>query len=158
VRQKGARGSIDHDATDAILEAFAAATPGSTVFFHPGIYKISERLVLSLDRIRILGPGAKILLGASLGVGDGACMLYITGNYNEVEQIEFDGNVAQAYAGKSRCIQINGTTPGTGSNNRISRVYCHDTYNDPGNDQSSDLIQIVNGTDNVVERSLCERA
>src|SRR5256885_16882604 len=50
VRQYGARGDGVHDDTDAIQQAFTAASYGhlgTTVFLPPGAYKISRMLTLA---------------------------------------------------------------------------------------------------------------
>ena len=155
VRKFGATGdgtTDDYAALQAAIDAAEALATPCMIFLPRGRYRCNTRLVLAGDYITMLGHGAAIVQGAALGTGDGACLLYITGNHCTVDSIEFDGNISGAYTGsKNRCVQINGTTDGTGQNNTLRQLYCHDTYNDPANPQAADTIQIINGVDNTVE-------
>lgn len=156
-------GATPNDAIDdtaaiqaAIDEAEGVGAPAK-VMFPRGDYNCAN-LTLTGNNITITGYDAALVLNATLGTGDGASMLYITGNYCIVEGLEFDGNVAGAITGKNRCVQINGTNAGTGTGNKLYKLYCHDTYNDPANSSTADTIQIVNGKDNIVEQCYSLRA
>ncbi len=58
VRQYGAKGDGTTDDTAAIRAAIAGAR-GKTLFFPPGVYKVTQPLVLDQGQIKIMGSGAQ---------------------------------------------------------------------------------------------------
>lgn len=149
------------DSLAAFLEAQSRVDSSSRrarIRIPEGTYRFSARFALTVSDCIWDGYGAKILQGGTLGATESSALWRITGNRNELRGLEFDGNVAQAYAGYSRMIQVNGTTAGTGIGNILRDLYLHDSYNDPLNDQGSDLIQVVNGVDTLSLDCRCDNA
>lgn len=60
VKYYGARGDGSNNDTSAILKAVKAAGPNSTVFFPPGNYLISDRIIVKNSDMEIYGSGATI--------------------------------------------------------------------------------------------------
>lgn len=139
-------------------DAAASGRKARIVFPDQGRFLLSGRFNFTESGITWDAYGAAIVQGGSLGATDGSSLLRITGNDNRIYGLEVDGNVAAEYASRNRLIQINGTTAGTGTRNVLRDLYVHDSWNDASEPQTSDLIQIINGTNNLVELCRCENA
>lgn len=156
----GADPSGTVDARAGVLAAIAAAAARgrAVVDLCEGRYLLSAQVALTASDLVFEGDGAVFVQGGTLGATDSSSLFRITGNDNLILGLEFDGNAAAQYNSRNRMIQINGTTAGTGSRNVLRGLYLHDSYNHASEAQASDLIQIVNGVDNLVEACRCVNA